>query len=85
MNEIPLMKVDNYIITVTPVENKTIPTSSFCGSFDINELYNQGVIKQEERKIYPKPKKIDIEDCIKGKSFEEVYQRLLEKKRGKIQ
>ena len=84
MNEIPLMKLNNFIITVTPAENINMSSNSYYGSFDIHELYTKGIIKQEERKIYPKPKRIEIEDCIKGKSFEEVYQRLIEKKRGKI-
>ena len=50
MNEIPLMKLNNFIITATPAENINMSSNSYYGSFDIHELYTKGIIKQEERK-----------------------------------
>ena len=37
MNEIPLMKSNNFIITVTPAENTNMSSNSYYGSFDIHE------------------------------------------------
>ena len=37
MNEIPLMKLNTFIITVTPAENINMSSNSYYGSFDIHE------------------------------------------------
>lgn len=85
MTEIPLIQVNNYTITLTPVEHRCITTSSLYSSFDIHELYNKGIKEVKENHLHqmksPNSQKVNRDESVKGKSFEEVYQRLIEKQR----
>ena len=82
MTEIPIMKASDFTITVTPVDD--IISSDFLRTFDIHALHNQSKALIVSRPITKrKPQTVKIEDSVKGKSFEEVYQRLLEIQKGK--
>ena len=82
MTEIPIMKARYFTITVTPVDD--IISSDFLHTFDIRTLHNQSKALIASHPIAKrKPQTVKIEDSVKGKSFEEVYQRLLEIQNGK--
>ena len=80
--EIPIMKTNNFTITLTPVEH--IISSNFLNTFDICTLHKQSKALIKARPIVRrKSQSTKNEDSVKGKSFEEVYQRLLEMQNGK--
>ena len=80
--EIPIMKTNNFTITLTPVEH--IISSNFLNTFDICTLHKQSKALIKARPIVRrKSQSTKNEDSVKGKSFEEVYQRLLETENAK--